>query len=191
MARPRHYINHVGPGELGFFTTTALDFAHLFCREEMREAMTWLLLNHLLTSKATLHAFVVMKHHIHFVARMPQTQHGNEFVQELKRSSALTLKPLLLPEEVDQLKQQTGLNRHTFWKRSYRSVPIYTEALLEQKIAYTHANPVKKEYVDNARDYRWSSAWALEREDLVGENYQLRLEPLRNEFKPPPTSMPQ
>ena len=134
MARPRHYINHVGPGELGFFTTTALYFAQLFCREEMREAMTWLLLNHLLTSKATLHAFVVMKHHIHFVARMPQTQHGNEFVQELKRSSALTLKPLLLPEEVDQLKQQTGLNRHTFWKRSYRSVPIYTEALLEQRL---------------------------------------------------------
>jgi putative transposase len=181
-ARQRHYKNRVGPSQLGFFTFTALDFAHHFRRPEMREEMTRSFLEDVASKHARLHAFVVMTHHVHFVARMPLDMDGSRFVQCAKRNSAKRMMPMLSESEVKALSQQTGLNRRTFWKRGFRSLPILNHRVLAQKVDYIHANPVRAELCESAIDYRWSSAWLWEEERFAGEEYELDVFAVLEEF---------
>src|SRR5438132_1606291 len=115
--RRRHYENRVEPGQLGFFTFTCLDFAHLFKRPELRDEMEISMLEDMVKHGVRLHAFVVMTHHVHLVARMPEGMTGSRFVQIVKRNSAKRILPLLSSQERAQLRDQTGLNGRSFWKR--------------------------------------------------------------------------
>ena len=66
--RPHRYENRGQPGDLIFATTTCLDFVHAFCPEPARDLMALSLLDDFRRYNAILSAFVVMPHHIHFVA---------------------------------------------------------------------------------------------------------------------------
>ncbi len=70
--RQKRYLNRVQPGQTGFFTTTVLDFVRAFDRREMKEEMVRSLLQDLHETGSKLRAFVIMPHHIHFVAILPE-----------------------------------------------------------------------------------------------------------------------
>ncbi len=70
--RQKRYINRVQPGQTGFFTTTVLDFVRAFERPEMKDMMVRSLLQDLHETGSNLRAFVIMPHHIHFVAILPE-----------------------------------------------------------------------------------------------------------------------
>jgi hypothetical protein len=55
---------------------------------------------------------------------------------------------------------QSGLNKRTFWQRSFRSVVVRDEAMLLQKLGYIHRNPVRAGLATEPEEYRWSSAAA-------------------------------
>lgn len=80
------------------------------------------------------------------------------FVQRIKTESSYPLLPSLEPFEKSQLEAQAGLNRRKFWMRSFRGIPLKTDRSFWQTIRYVHANPVKAGLVDDAENYRWSSA---------------------------------
>ena len=71
MARQRHWVNRAKEGDSVFLTTTVLDFVHTFARDEPRSAMMKAILLECRRRRVVLHAFVVMPHHIHLAARMP------------------------------------------------------------------------------------------------------------------------
>jgi putative transposase len=155
-------VNRGEGGECVFLTTTVLDFVHSFKREEPREAMVAAILLECRRRKVRLHAYVVMPHHIHLLLGLPSGMTAPQFMQRFKTSASERVKPLLTREELAEFSEQTGLNRNTFWQRSFRSIVIHNTNNFGIKVRYIHWNPVKAGYVEEPTAYRWSSAKAWE-----------------------------
>jgi REP element-mobilizing transposase RayT len=141
-----------------FVTTTCLDFVHAFRREEMRTRLARRLASDHEFYGAVLHAYVVMPHHTHFVSQLPEGRDVGWFLQRIKANSAKELLPYLTPEESQGFDMQRGLDKRTFWQRSFRSVVVLDEPMFHQKVWYVHQNPVRAGYVAEAEEYAWSSA---------------------------------
>jgi len=47
---------------------------------------------------------------------------------------------------------------YQFWQQENHPIEIYSNKFIDQKLAYIHDNPVKAGLVDNAWEYRYSSA---------------------------------
>jgi putative transposase len=106
---------------------------------------------------ARLHAFTVMSHHIHYLLTPNENQTISQFTQSFKSHTSKEMTPLLNQFERSQLKEQIGLNRRSFWKVSFRGLPVYSEEVFRQKVNYIHQNAVRSGYVEEAEDYAWSS----------------------------------
>lgn len=148
-------------------TTTALDFAHVFRDPAHRDLMAASMVEDFRRTESFLHAFVVMPHHVHFLATLGEGISAPQLMARIKRNSSRRIRPLLDPEVAVQLTQQAGLNESQFWKRSFRGIVVCSPKFFYQKAIYTHQNPVRAGYVENAEDYRWSgaSAYALGKVD--------------------------
>ena len=101
-----------------------------------------------------------MTHHAHLVVQAPNDRTVSWLVQRIKTNSARMIAPLLTLEETGELSAQAGLNDRRIWMRSFRGITITSEAMLEQKIANVHENPIRAELCENLVDYPWSSAKA-------------------------------
>lgn len=162
MAHTRHFKN-VGTGrEWVFVTTTCLDFVRAFDKPAIRDLMAASLIEDLRHYGATLHAFVIMPHHIHFLAEVPAGRTIAWLMNRVKSNSARRVLPLLSPETLAQFDHQRGLNGRSFWQRSFRSFVIDTKFGLWQKIGYIHENPVRAGLASSPVEYRWSSALLFE-----------------------------
>jgi REP element-mobilizing transposase RayT len=180
--RQKRYINRVQPGQTGFFTTTVLDFARAFDRPEVKDEMVRSLLRDLNETGSKLRAFAVMPHHIHFVATLSQEYDGRRLMNKVKRNSAKRILQMLTPMEHGKLDRQRGLNRRAFWKASFRSLPLVSGSMLEQKVDYIHANPVRGKLCEDERTYRWCSAPFWQDERYIGKDYVLDLNSLIEAF---------
>ena len=162
--RYRHWKNSQNNGATCLVTTTCLDFAHLFKREELRSVVVESLVADAVYYRAHLHAFVVMTHHFHALVTPHEDSTISELMKSMKRNITKKLKPLLNEFELSQLKQQAGLNRSTIWKGSFRGLEIRTEDVFWQKVEYIHMNPVRGELAEWPSSYLWSSAYWYEQE---------------------------
>jgi len=139
-------------------TTTVLDFVHAFARTEARDVMAYHLARECKLEKAALYAYVVMPHHIHMVVRLRPDQSVRDFMRIFKVNTGRAVSCILTAAELAQFDQQRGLNRNTFWQRSFRSIVIESEQMFWQKVDYVHMNPVRAGYVEHPEDFVWSSA---------------------------------
>lgn len=158
MGEYKHYRNCKDPGVPLFITTTVLDFIHAFHRPEVRDAMVFAIARECKIARAALFGYVVMPHHVHLLVRPHARMNGPRFMQVFKKKSGGAISALLTEAESRQFDQQRGLNGNTFWKYSFRSIVIESEAMFWQKMNYIHDNPVRAGYVESAESYRWSSA---------------------------------
>jgi len=47
---------------------------------------------------------------------------------------------------------------YQFWQEGVHAEMVFSEAIMCEKLAYIHQNPVKRGYVDKAEHWRYSSA---------------------------------
>lgn len=153
----RQWRNWTGTDELGFVTTTALDFVHVFGDPRLRTLMAVLLVADCRRYGAKLHA-LVMPHHIHLLVRTPADRTLPQLMQRIKSNSAKLIAPQLPARVAVDFEDQRGLNGRSFWQKSFRSVTVYSEAVFWQKVEYIHRNPVRRAMVTEPEDYPWSSA---------------------------------
>ena len=162
MARYRHYKNVATERQRVFVTTTCLDFVHAFREGEIRDLMAASLIDDLRHYDAPLHAFVIMPHHIHFLAEVPSDRTIGWLMNRIKSNSARRIRPRLSSETIAEFEQQVGLNGRSFWQRSFRSFVIDSDVAFWQKVVYIHDNPVRAGMVESALEFRWSSARMFE-----------------------------
>jgi putative transposase len=169
VPRYRHFVNSKDPGVPLFITTTVLDFVHAFHRPEVKDAMVLAIARECRLTRAALYGYVVMPHHVHLLIRPPEAMNGPQFMKTFKKESGKSVANLLNAEELRQFDEQRGLNRNTFWQRSFRSIAIESETVFWQKTQYIHLNPVRAGYVEQPEDYRWSSARLVLQASLSSE----------------------
>ncbi len=128
---------------------------------------------------AELHAFVVMTHHIHFIARVPAGRTSPWLMQRIKSNSARRILPKLDAQTLSEFDQQRGLDGRSFWQRRFRSYII--RDVFWQKVKYIHENPVRAGLCAAPEDYSWSSAH-LFLEGRWDEEHGLDLEGLAERF---------
>ncbi len=98
---------------------------------------------------------------MHIIWHVVHLHTGEEVQRDLLKFTAQTIikdlrnnTPLRLQEFYVGAKDR----KHQIWERNPLSVPIWSEAVLRQKLDYIHDNPVKAGYCTYAEDYRYSTA---------------------------------
>jgi putative transposase len=156
MPRQRHWIN-LPHAQLVFCTTTVLNFVHAFREPWLRGIMTGSLLHDHRHYGVVLHSFVVMSHHMHFVSYLPENRTMSWFMERVKSNAAKRILPRLPQRYFDELSDQTGLNKRTFWQRSFRGIGLEGGHDFWTRVNYVHYNPVRAELCEQPGDYHWSS----------------------------------
>jgi REP element-mobilizing transposase RayT len=113
--------------------------------------------------RIALHAYVLMETHLHLVSA------AEDLSKEIANFKSFTARQI-----IDHLKagknrfylEQLALHKlphrtdrdYQFWQEGVHPEQIHSQAMYEQKIQYIHYNPVRRGYVDEPEQWRYSSA---------------------------------
>ncbi len=103
-----------------------------------------------------IYSYVFMLNHIHMIIRAPDV---SGFIRDFKSYTGKKLLKNIRETDPELLKHfLCNNNEYEFWKRGNYPEIIDTDWFLNQKIDYTHYNPVEKGYVKYPEEWKWSSA---------------------------------
>jgi REP element-mobilizing transposase RayT len=154
MASSRRY-------EVDYFTATILEWKFLLSNDLYKDIIVGSIRHLVMEKRITMHAFVVMNNHMHFLWH---TLHPNkkEDVQRdlLKFTAQMMIKDLRNNNTVLLQEFYVGAKdrKYQIWERNPLTVPIWSEQVLKQKLDYIHNNPVKAGLCARAEDYKYSTA---------------------------------
>lgn len=145
-----------------YITGTFTEWLSLFERPEVRSIVCDEITRSLTDCGASLAAYVLMPDHLHLLVYLPEKDQLHRFCKLWRGRSAMSI-VRLLREAQDQdvlqvmAKHANGNASYAVWKEQARALGIYGEEKLKAKVRYIHANPVRKNYVDNPADWPYSS----------------------------------
>ena len=145
------YITVVAKDRLPIFKTDAIKLVTCQAMDEARKSGGFLLF-----------AYVIMPDHLHLVTDCPKTS-----ADVLRRVKGLTARRVIdylqehdYQSSLAKLRHEEWKRRHShsLWQQEKNVFSIFSEAVFMQKVNYIHLNPVRAGLVEQAIDYRWSSA---------------------------------
>ncbi len=144
-----------------FFTATILEWKPLLKEDKYKDIIIDSLRFLVKEKRVIVYAFVIMSNHLHLVWQI-QAGHTRENVQrDFLKFTGQMLKYELQKNNPVLLQSYSVLakdRQYQFWKRHALSIDLFSEAVLLQKIAYIHQNPVKAGLCSLAELYKYSSA---------------------------------
>jgi len=102
-----------------------------------------------------IYGYVFMINHIHMIVQSPDV---SGFVRDFKQFTTKEIKKNLKKTEPKAVELFENNGKFELWKKTNMPELIESEKFFLQKLSYIHSNPVKREYVREARDWMWSSA---------------------------------
>ncbi|MDB5088229.1 MAG: Transposase like protein [Mucilaginibacter sp.] len=150
---------------LRYFNRSRLDrriypFTRRYYNDFIIENLAWCQQN----ANLNIYTYVIMTNHIHLVANVTDGSLGDV----LGRFKSYTSKELYkmiagntqesrrdwMLKAFDRAGKHNPLNeKHQLWQNGNYPVVLYTPAVIEQKIDYTHENPVRAGFVGSAHEY--------------------------------------
>lgn len=113
-------------------------------------------------SRLTIYSYVIMENHLHLIASAKNLSKeiGNfksytarKIIDQYKKCNPLLLK------ELSKAKKLFKKDRdYQFWQEGFYPKQIHSEEMMRQKIEYIHYNPVRRGYIDEPEQWRYSSA---------------------------------
>ena len=157
-----HYKIH-NPQAVHFLTDTVVNWMPVFTRPDtvniILNSFSYLQQQH----DVKLYGYVILENHLHWVAQ------SNNLAKDVARFKSYTAKQIL--QYLELQKQHRLLKQLAFYKKKYKNdrqyqfwqegshpQEIQDSKMLLQKLNYIHQNPVKRGYVDEPIDWRYSSA---------------------------------
>lgn len=163
MPTPR--IGKYDPESIYFCTFTVIEWIDIFTSDVYFQILLDSLRYCQRHKGLLLHGYVIMTNHIHLIFSTEHPHNPDVFVrdfkkwttkaisEELERDSRRYIKNLLLKTIFK--KKNTRIQ---IWQHSNYPVKIESEEFFIQKLNYIHANPVRKGFVDDPKDWLYSSA---------------------------------
>ena len=146
-----------------FMTCTIVGLLPVFTRPETVQILfdSWKFLTQ--EKGFQLYGYVVLENHLHMVASAPFL---SNVVKSFKMYTARHILDVLEANGAKVLlRQMRALKRHhktesdyQVWQEGSKPKQILSDEMTEQKLDYTHQNPVKRGYVDDPTHWRYSSA---------------------------------
>lgn len=106
-------------------------------------------------------AIVVLKDHLHFILKVENTKDYPKIIYQIKYNFSKILPKNKNIEESKVKKGEKGIWQRRYWEHTIRNLND-----LNKHLDYIHYNPIKHEYVETARDWKYSSF-----KNFVKENY--------------------
>jgi len=106
--------------------------------------------------RGTCCGFVVMPDHVHAIVWFAEAGRLSRFMQVWKSRASRQLKRFVRGQLGESSKSFDV--RRPFWQPKYYPFNLYTENKAREKLNYIHLNPVRAGLVEQACDWRWSSA---------------------------------
>lgn len=109
------------------------------------------------------YAFVIMENHLHAVVA------STDLVKDLANFKSFTARKCIdfyLAQNMEWILKELKANKlpgrkdrdYQFWQEGHHPQMITDREMMRQKVEYIHANPVRRGYVDEAEQWRYSSA---------------------------------
>ena len=156
-----------------FITVVTLNRLPVFQTDRMREILCRAINEARSSARFLIFAYVIMLDHVHLLTSRPSTT-----------SNVLrVLKGITARRVIDYLKAgdyQTSLAKlrhqerdreykYSLWQTEKNVLPVFSEGMFLEKVDYIHRNPVRGGLVDDATEYRWSSARLWQMRPLESE----------------------
>ena len=162
---PPKRINQENENEVHFLTITIIEWIDIFTKPEYFQ----IIINSLKYCRKNkglfLYEYVIMTNHIHLIAKAKEGYKLSQIISDFKKH---TTREILKELEKDNRRYILNLVRNSFskkkdcqnqiWQRENYPELIMNEKFLNEKINYIYNNPVKKEFVANQKDWKYSSA---------------------------------
>jgi REP element-mobilizing transposase RayT len=149
-----------------FVTTTVVEWQYIFttipCFEIMIESLKYCIKN----KGLHLHGYVIMPNHAHYILSTDDRKNLSDVMRDFGTYTSRHLSDLLEQEgRFDVLESfQTAAkadgrgNEYKVWQDDFHPIALESEHFFVQKLNYLHDNPVRKGYVDQPEQWRYSSA---------------------------------
>jgi putative transposase len=144
---------------LVFVTTTAHGWTPVFDDHSCAETVLGQLRDALIYYDVSAVGYVLMPTHLHMLLGFRHIENLSRFMHSFKILSSKSVAPVV----AHRLRQNLLVNgRFRLWKPRFDDLIITSEHQFQVKLDYIHNNPVKAGLVENACDWRNSSAvdWA-------------------------------
>lgn len=161
MSRTRYRIFETE--YLYFMTCTVVGWLPLFTRPEAVQILfdSWRFLQQ--HRNFRLYGYVVLENHLHLLASAPELAAA---MKSFKMYTARQLVDLLEKHSAQVLLRQLQALKlrhkhhsdYQIWQEGSHPKQVFTDAMMRQKLEYSHNNPVKRGYVDDPLHWRYSSA---------------------------------
>jgi len=144
-----------------FITFTCLNWQPVLSDDHIKHIIMQSLLNLTTRRRIRVFAFVIMSNHMHVIWQM-LGDHQRENVQRdfLKYTGQQILR--VLREGSSPLLKDLAVNaedrKYQVWERNSLAIPLWSDTVIWQKVAYIHDNPVKAGLCLQSGDYVYSSA---------------------------------
>ncbi len=159
-----------------YITCTVVGWIDVFTRKNHKDAIIDSL-NYCITHKGlNLYAYCLMTNHLHLIVNCDAPFELKDVIRDFKRHTARSI--------IDQIKNEPESRRewmlrefekkesigYQFWQSGSHAIELYSERFIWNKINYIHNNPVVAGFVNDAVDWKYSSASNYhEQESLLTE----------------------
>lgn len=168
--------------EMYFSTITVVNWIDVFTRPAYKHLILDSLEYCQKEKGLEIYAWVVMSNHIHLISGVKDGIRHSDIIRDLKKFTskeivrAIQNEPESRKDWMLRLFYQAGeynkkIKDYCFWQRGNDEQEIFLEDYFLQKLNYIHMNPVVAEIVDEAQDYKYSSA-----RDYAGQKGLLKIE---------------
>src|SRR4030042_4555428 len=178
---PVKRISNENENKAHFLTITTIEWIDIFTKPQYFHIIIESLKYCRKNKGLLLYEYVIMTNHIHLIACADEGYKLSQIISDFKKHTTQEIYKLLAS---DRRKYILTLLKNSFYKKEGYQNQIWqstnypeaikTQPFFNQKIKYIHQNPVRKEYVDSAEKWFYSSA----RNRILGDNSVVELDDL-------------
>jgi REP element-mobilizing transposase RayT len=155
---------------LYFVTCTVVYWIDLFSRKEYKHIIIEALKYYQKKRSLNLHALCIMPSHLHLIISSKDSNESlgaimrdfkklsNKKITEEIKNINESRKEWLLRAFQNAGKKLNRIKANKIWMDGNRPIELDNNFILQQKLDYIHNNPVESEIVEEAVDYKYSSA---------------------------------
>jgi REP element-mobilizing transposase RayT len=151
---------------LYFITTTIVEWQYIFVSLPMFEIIIESLKYCIAHKRLHLHAYVIMPNHAHYIVSADPPEHLSNIIRDFNRHTSQRITDLLEEEgkkEVLELFHKSAIeegrgNQYKVWQEGFHPIGIDMADFFLEKLEYLHNNPIRKGFVEQPEQWRYSSA---------------------------------
>lgn len=156
---PKGY--RVYDGAYPHFITSAIAYwIPVFCRKDYFEVIADSLRYCIEHKGLVVHGYVVMPNHIHLICSQVDMRISQVIGDFKRHTSSQILKKLSEDCRTTWLSafKNAGGGQPILWNEGFHPMQVHTREFFQQKLDYMHDNPIRAGFVENAEDWKYSSA---------------------------------